>query len=541
MSDYSPSFRYGSKLTSNNDTVNVENQTVNSQADQSNTMGSVTKQMSRQQVAVQPPKYFPPLDYGNISTIIGGVLSSGLATYHDILTNPEFQCSLTSLAASLQCGGDLPECPSPKDILAVKQEAGADGKVSWSVECGCADTEADTQQFTPDENDILSVSLGAEDCQRKARNEAFTDCITISPDVLKGDPDSPWNEYGELFSRAIKEIMNDENLSPDQKKESIRELINTINNVIFQNGWDDHPSYSGYQNDMLDLFDDIAGCANDVKNDCALNTIPSAATIKLVLMGMSRKPEKTCKGEKTLNDNCECVCPSGEFACPDTDDCLSCMEGAELESKTSFFLGTPYCECKCPEGTVETYIGDPSAVQIPEYAGGPTEAEKKATLYACLPPCPEGMARHKGGPCSCRKNTGSWLFPKFELVPASGACDSAPNGTILDGYKPDPKNNCECECNERGYEVHVNGPDSEGRYTQRCREICPFGITEYDWDSDSCKCTIKDPCPEGQSRSLESSCTCSSGSYSYTNLTLSELAKIAKNFNYSLDTSVDLL
>jgi hypothetical protein len=346
----------------------------------------------------------------------------------------------------------------------------------------------------------------------------------------------------------MKEILNDENMEAAEKENAIAQLIIMIENAIFSNGWDAHDSYIDYRYELLGLMDNIDSCVNQIEENCSLNTIPASGVINLVLMGMSRKPEKTCKGAKTLNDNCECVCPPGTQACPGTDDCINCMDGAVLESKSTFFFGTPYCECKCPEGTVETYIGDPNAVQIPEYAGGPTEEEKKANLYACLPPCPEGMVREKGGgPCGCRKNTGSWLFPKFEIVPASGACDSAPNGTILDGYTPDPKNNCECECNKPGYEVHINGPDSEGIYTQRCRERCPEG-TFYDWDSDSCLCIAGllyglPPCPSGTSRGRDpSDCKrCSSGSYSYTNLTVSELAKIAKNFNYSLDTSVDLL
>lgn len=529
MAEYKPSFSYQSKISSS-EVVNNEPQTVISQADQSNTMGSVAKKQSRSLLGSLP-------SYAGIATQVEAVISGGLATYHDILTNPEFQCSLVNLANQFSCGNDLPSCPSPKDIIAIKQEGN-----SWVADCGCADTTADEQNDIPEpnDNDILSVQLGAEKCLQAARTQALKDCLP--PLNLRGNDAAPWDEYSDIIEKEIEGILNNPELSPSEKLSQVANLLEMLRNAITMNGWDvDYgPGFDQFENDRMAFIDALNECVDDINNDCALNQTPSATVLKLLLKGMSRKPEKTCKEGKELNDQCECVCPSGTTECEADGKCMQCPDGSLMYVATSFF-GTSYCKCFCPSWTVETFIGDPDAVYVPSEFGGPTPEEYRATNYACLPPCPEGMVREKGGgECKCRKNTGSWLFPKFELVPASGACDSAPNGTILDGYTPNPKNNCECECIERGYEVHINGPDSEGRYTQRCRERCS-DETKYDWDSDSCICPETTPCPAGQSRSPNNGCNCSSGSYSYTSLTTAELKKIASSFGYNLKSNVELL
>ena len=516
MAEYNPSFPYQSKIVSS-EVVNNDPQTVISQADQSNTMGSVAKKQSRSLLGSLP-------SYGGVATLVDAVISGGLATYHDILTNPEFQCSLVNLANQFSCGNDLPSCPSPKDIIAIKQEGN-----SWIADCGCPDTTSDEQNNIPepDDNDILSVQLGAEKC--------------LQPLNLRGNDSAPWDEYSDIIEKEIEGILNNPELSPNEKYNQIRELLNMLTNAIMMNGWDvDYgPGFEHYQDASFDFLSAFLDCVININDDCALNQTPSATVLKLLLKGMSRKPEKTCKEDKELNDQCECVCPSGTTECGADGKCMECPEGATLQTKSGFF--SSYCECSCPEGTVETFVGDPNIFYPPPEFGGPTPEEYRARNYACLPPCPEGMVREKGGgECKCRKNTGSWLFPKFELVPADGACNSSANGTILDGYKPNPKNNCECECVEPGYEVHIKDPVSPGNaWVQRCRPRCPDSSL-YDWDSDSCICPETTPCPAGQSRSPNNGCNCSSGSYSYTSLTIAELKKIASS-GYNLKSDVELL
>lgn len=600
MAGYNPSFAYQSKVVSS-EAVDNTKQIVSSQADQSNTIGSINVAGvggAFGPIVAGPASLIPYLpDIGDIVNTIGPVLTGGLATGRDILSNTEFQCSLVMLANQLACGG-APSCPSPKSILALK--SGKDpktGKPKFEADCGCPDDDA--KNLIPDDNDISTYFLGLEDqlqsvvdnageCLRKARNAKFMECLENGNfnellNALRGNGYNPWDEYLDILLKEIDKVLSDPNRDAYEKAADVYDLLTRINTIIMMQGWDIDPGlpseFTNAQNAISDLLNE---CAGAVSNDCVLNSMPDVATLRIILDNMSRKPEKQCKGKRLLNDACECVCPSGTVPCPDTNDCIKCEAvGETIKYIPGTLFNDPYCECQCPEGTEKTYIQD-----------SPTEISVE-----CLPICPPGMRRKtvekiygEGGvtwkerECKCRKNVGSWDNPKYALVPSS-ACDLSINdyGTwVLDGYKPDPNNNCECGCFEKGYVVHTGTISILGVEVNvsRCRYHCPFK-TRYDWDSDSCVCEDLwgGPCPNGSYGSAENpcqcvcsgvnkvwnpvtreclcseqsvsscvggrydaeTCACSSGSYSFSSLTLSELSKIASNFGYSLKSNIDLL
>lgn len=457
-------------------------------------------------------------------------LFGGTPTNLTLSNDPNFQKDIISQVTQFICNGTVPEIPCSGSKASVI-------KSDNSISCGCpSNTDDDDYNFS--DSDIQSILDKAQDILREAREKAFEEALNNSNfhDVINtlGSPDTNVQNIIDDVKNKVNETLKDRNYSMSRKAEETSWILEqTLTALIIA----DAPVNEGTEGAINELKETIGNITTSINNDCALNaSVISPEIIKMVL-GFNNKPEKSCSNGRVLDNDCKCVCPSGTVPCG-YYECLTCPDGAyaTYDIKWTITGLGPVCRCECPPGTVETFVGDPMAVPIPTWAGGPTEEEYRASAYACLPPCPEGMVRSPGGgPCKCRKNVGGWLFPKYELVDPDN-CNSDPGSNpFRTGFTPNPKNNCECEClRTDGKKVYSNGQD------ERCRSICPDPLV-YDWNSDSCVCPNPSECPAGQTKSPANNCLCSSGSYSYTNLTTSELAKIASNFGYSFNNNMELL
>lgn len=595
----------GKNLTSNDTTVDIVSQQVETQADQSNTIGSVAIDLNSIVVAVGPVPAIYLLQLEAARKLLGNL---GGVTTKDIVTDPVFQDSIVKMANALACGDSIVDCPFPKDIMAIRQaNSGGEylGTPTFEVECGCPDN--DQPDILPKEPIDFS-KFDVEDIVRKAREDKFQEGLNPVRETINSLNDCggshPWDSFIDGVKKSLLEATESGMPYPFIEND-IQARLTLINTIAQLQGWKNDPEWDNcVGDDLLDISDGALQAKLDTNNDCMVNNIPSADLLDLVVKTLSPKPQKKCPEGKTLNESCDCVCPSGTIPCPD-GGCIKCASPEIVVYEPGLFGIGGGCECKCPPGTEKVFVGDPAAVPPGSWSPQP-EAPYPDPNYACLPPCAEGLVRKPGGECACRKNTGSWLFPSFEYKQVS-ACEG--------GQEPDPKDNCECKC-PAGTDTHMkslNGPnfDSGAPYEIRCREKCPEG-TYYSWDDDDCKCITVDkpmcpegtsrndpydcdscncpnsgdvqhshpiwgaqevrcrppcsgsasydwesdscgceldlpPCPSGQTRSgPEEGCACSgsgisSGSYTYTDLTVSELAKIASSFGYSLDTNMDLL
>lgn len=530
MNEYKPSFVFQSKINENIDNITTEK---TAQADTESTIGSVNpNDVSSISYPTQPLSF----DY-SADNLRGGQFSSTTLS-----NEPSFQEDIILAAAKFICDGLVPTVPCPGYKTAVVKNDG-------SLGCGCPSNE----EYDFSDSDIQDILDRAGDVLREAREKTFEDSLNSSDfhnqlDNL-GSPDPTVQGIIDDVKNKVEETLKDRNFSMSGKAEETSWLLEQMLTALIIS---DLPVNEGTEGAINNLKEIIGETANTINNDCALNASMITPEIIKLILSFNNKKERTCPGDRILvSDYCgECVCPSGHLICyvpgderpyESTDQCLICPSGS-IAKHVYDWTGMPTsCKCGCPEGTVETFVGDPMAVRIPTWAGGPTEEEYRASAYACLPPCPEGMVREKfGGPCKCPKNTGSWFFPKIELVDA-GDCDTSLAGNIRSGFTPNPKNKCECDClYSEGKRVYSNVNNDITGFEERCRSICPDPL-EYDWDSDSCICPDPSGCPAGQTKSPANNCLCSSGSYSYTNLTSSELAKIATDFGYSFNTNIDLL
>lgn len=574
-------------------------------------------------------------------------LSGSSVTSRTIYSDPSVSCGIIDTVNRLLCDQSLTpsgDCLPPKQMV-----ISADG----TIKCSCPGTE----KYEFDDSNIDSIMDSITNCRREAKNKAYNDCLESSnlSNILNGigSFDPIINSILQEVKNKITETLNDRNYTIGQKGE---EAAWILQQAITALSISDFPT-----NDLEGILNQIqeitANCASFVDNDCVLNTVPSASAIK-VSLGLVNTKEKVCSGDLILNDECECVCPSGSVVNLD-GSCLNCTDGQVPTIKPEKLpLGGYSYECACPSGTVQ--------YNLPTNMGPRPDGMQ---MTPCVPECPEGYTFKEipmgpGGPsdctyviddrcydCVCRKGPSNyWQNPI--LVPEEACADDA---------RPDPDNQCKCKCNNEKHTYYYGDSElSEGCYCgtelqlpteklraafcnhfqlplngdtssipdtnhgmqwdhETCECVCPSGSqinavgkcecnnsnhvwavfngcicpAEYQmdgawnpseycnteatgktWDNDICQCvcpsgTNYDPnieecvcatgatvtsagapssaadceCPAGKTIQQDSNGTyvCASGSYTYTNLTTSELAKIASNFGYSFNNNMELL
>lgn len=511
--DNRPVFMYQSQLTNNDRAFATENVQVTKQADQSNTLGSVPVEMARFQVQQIP-------GFG-VAQAMGNTIMGGTPTFKDILNDPAFVCSVVDLAAELenpQVGG-LPACGGGKTLIA-KQPGFPTGD-SWAVQCGCASDGPRDPKVS--ESQIAAIVDAADKCMKQKRQGVFDSRHgdRVPSNIFKSwmDESTPWAAYGEIYNKMYLNILSMD-LEPSEKSALIRDLANQLNGILISNGWDSHPSYDEYI-ENLDLFVGvIEGIVKTIAEDSSLNTTPSPNSIAMVLQGMSQKPEKTCGSYKDhsydntsrsgteLSENCNCLCKDEQAQlCPDTNHCIECLNGTVMVAHPAVYrdpafapygavLRKAYCTCQCPEGT-EFKLGQ----CVPKCEAGFTSVETD---------CPENATSgQKCYKCACVVNVGSWLFPKFETKE-----DDCTYPLVRDS-----NNRCECTCPE-GFDTYYDpnyNPEDPDTHGTRCRK-CPEG-QYYKWDEDTlggrfnsgCKCNPSSYtryCPSHAEISEANNCNC---------------------------------
>ena len=519
--DNRPVFVYQSRLTNNDRTFATENVEVTKQADQSNTLGSVSTEMGRFQVQQNP-------GFG-VGETVGRYIMGGTPTFKDALNDPTFACSIVDLAAEFenpQVGG-LPACGDGKTLIA-KQPGFPTGD-AWAVQCGCASDEPhDGPGRDPklSESQIAAVVDAADKCMKQKRQEVFAHRHgnSIPSNIFRSaaDPDdrTPWAAYGEIYNKMYLNIISLD-LEPSEKSALIRDLARQINDIIITDGWDSDPSYNDYIANLNFWVVKIQEIVNTIAEDRSINVTPSANSIAMVLQGMSQKPEKTCGSYKDhsydntsrsgteLSESCNCLCKDEQAQlCPGTDHCIECLNGTVMVAHPAVYmdpafspygavLRKAYCTCQCPEGT-EFKLGE--CVPKCEEAGF-TSVETDCSENS-IP----GQKCYK---CACVVNVGSWLFPKFETKE-----DDCTFPLVRDS-----NNRCECTC-PKGYNLYYDpnyNTDSPDTQSTRCRK-CPEG-QYYKWDDDTlggrfnsgCNCnplSYTMYCPFHAERSEANNCNC---------------------------------
>lgn len=527
MSDYKPSFIFQSKLTNQTGTVDVETLQVNQQADQSNTMGSVSITLN-------------PVTVVGVGTglLVEGaeqiisVITGGLFTTKDLFDNPDFQCSIVSAAAEYACG-QVQACPAPKEILAIKKVSDPKTKkTTFEVDCGCPDEEANDLLLDEDGNNLETISGAIDNCQRKNRNAALKTCLGSLDDLFEemvGTGYVPWNLAVELIKNEIDLVINDENIDPISKANRVLELINQLQNIILSNGWEiDYPEQAlALASATEKLQGKITECSNSVANDCTLNITPSIDQIKTVLKTISPKPEKKCPKVtetnkdgvrtygKVLSDACDCVCPSG-IPCPNGDYCIDCSEMggiAVFEGDVGIIpigifplpIGLGVCKCVCPEGQRRYSLGNgKQSPCVPECAKGLVFAELPCSGSGAPIAYTDNNGTCYG--CACRQNTGGpWPFSNYVVV-TNEYCNSTLKNSIMD-----PEDACRCIC-PYGWNKKQN-PNGSDEY--KCLPPCPEG-SRRDYHTEECVCysvsstlgVVDEPCPSDTTTNPDDPCGC---------------------------------
>ena len=481
--DNRPVFVYQSRLTNNDRAFATENVEVTKQADQSNTLGSVSTEMGRFQVQQNP-------GFG-VGETVGRYIMGGTPTFKDALNDPTFACSIVDLAAEFenpQVGG-LPACSGGKAVIAKKQGD------SWIAECGCpSDTGGTDSRASADQ--IAKIQDAALDCQKQKRKDRFSE-LNIDSNIFRSEPGAPWEAYGEIYNQMLQTYLNMD-LEPYEKGALIKDLLFQLNDVIMNDGWDSHPSYDQWINDAENEMFRMEQGVVAIQRDSSINVPPSENSIAMVLLGMSQQPEKNCgaynansydntsRSGRVLDENCNCICTPGEGAqqCPGTDHCIACENGTVMVVHPATFGLPPspaYCTCECPEGK--------------EFKNGECLQKCEPGFTLVETPCADPFPRKKCYKCACVENVGSWLFPKF--VTHAGTC--------YEGFVEDPKNGCKCIC-APGFDTYYDLADTSANREIRCKK-CPKG-QYYHWEEDMCKCSFSKNCPDNAEVSEASDCGC---------------------------------
>jgi hypothetical protein len=287
MAEYNPSFVFQSKILSSNVSNNDNPQSV-SQADQQNTIGTVND--SRIDSVVSPQYNLVSFDETTPSAIKKG----GGLTREDTYGSKSFQCSVILEAAAFLCTtGPLPDCESPKERApSVNSPTDNVGGKNVSINCICVDN-SQNDQSGPTDDDIDTMVGNAADCLRQAREDALSRKLNQADidariDAL-GSPDSVVDSVLKDVGKALKEILQDSNLSMAEKAEQAAWLLERTKDAI---ALGEFPTNPGFENDVDDITGSIGDAASSVDDDCALNSVPGPGAIRAVINNLSKKPAK---------------------------------------------------------------------------------------------------------------------------------------------------------------------------------------------------------------------------------------------------------
>jgi hypothetical protein len=494
MAEYKPSFVFQSKILSL-DTFDNSSQNVGTQADQTNTLGTV----NQADISSMSSPLYDQVNFEIASGQQTSIVKGGGLTQEDVYSSNTFKCQVILEAVAALCGPGVepPECDPPKERAPVSLVS-IDGGKDVVINCICVDnTKADTSG-PPTDNQINDILDSAADCLRAAREDALSRKLNQAGvngilDLI-GSEDTVVDSVLKDVKDALKEILRDSNLSPAKKAEEAERLLERTGAAI-QLG--DFPVNPGFEDNINAAKEAIDNATNEVNDDCALNTVPGPGAVRFILRNMSNKPRKVCDGGKELNEEtCECVCPSGTVECPSTGNCVECDGGEELDAQ---------CECACPSGTVR-------------YTLPTNEGPRPSGTYqtSCIPECPPGYVFKEvsGGDncdfevagrcykCLCRLNSRELIEP-----------ESCPSGSM-----PDPSDSCSCKCTNPNQTYVMAGSLGVGNLPPGCYcnavleaqgnfdpvEFCegrPEGST---WDSEECSCL----CPSGSSAYAGGACEC---------------------------------
>ena len=513
MAEYKPSFVFQSKI---NDKLNTST-TASAQADGDNIIGSVNPSDVSSVISPNSKLTFQ---------YTASNLAASQPTASTVYTDPAYIKSIINTASRFLCE-EIPSsgCDDPKSLVT--------SPTSKTLVCACPSEES----FDPPTDDNLNAIMNSVDSvMRTDRENSLKECFDVNSlaDLSNslGSSDDFAKGVINTVTNRLDQILDDQTLSMDQKYTGAINLLDLFETVIFLNGLTVNEDTNSIVTQMKDI---ITGCTDEVKNDCVLNRAPSANSI-IAVMNFTNTKAKECSGDLVLNEECECVCPSGTEPCG-ADTCIGCDAGLIVQKTTDFLNDTVNCECVCPSGTVQ--------YNLPTNMGDRPDGVSKTS---CIPECPKGyifkeieasisefvnadkcdfIIDGRCYACVCPKRANMFGFGSTTLVEDSDC---------VGGSSPDPDNECECKCDDENKtyidaeEAVIQGLGSAACYCGTELQLPDYrlrkaycnkiklgydidGEVDYtplqtiraprEWDHETCSCI----CPSGMA-SVGETCDC---------------------------------